>query len=181
MAQTRGLLNGGRPMPPLPGMELGPPPPETPRELPKGFALRTRLTGNVATWVGLIFFTFGTVMAIAISFASLWATLFPGFFALGGFGMLRHGLTHASNTLRAFRFGTAVAGTVHSIGLDPNNRINDQYARKLIYHFQVGNQLHEGTLISFDSTLSTRRHGQPLWVLYLPEDPSKNTLYPPVR
>jgi hypothetical protein len=162
-------------------MELGPPPPPTPRVLPKGFALRTRLTGNVATWVGLIFFTFGSLMAVAIFFASPWATLFPLFFALGGFGMLRLGLTQANNTLRAFRFGTAVAGQVHSVGLDSSNRINDQYARKLTYHFQIENQLHEGTLSSFDSTLSTRRSGQPLWVLYLPEDPTKNTLYPPVR
>jgi hypothetical protein len=60
-------------------------------------------------------------------------------------------------------------------------RINDQYARKLVYHFQIENQLHEGSFSSFDSTLSTRRSGQPLWVLYLPEDPTKNTLYPPVR
>jgi hypothetical protein len=171
----------GGPMPPLPGMELGPPPPTTPRVLPKGFALRTRLTGNVATWVGLIFFTFGSLMAIAIFFASPWATLFPLFFALGGFGMLRLGLTQASNTLKAFKHGTAVAGHVHSVGLDSSNRINDEYARKLIYHFQVENQLHEGTLSSFDSTLSTRRSGQPLWVLYLPDDPTKNTLYPPIR
>jgi hypothetical protein len=92
--------------------------------LPKGFALRTRLTGNVATWVGLIFFTFGSLMAIAIFFASPWATLFPLFFALGGFGMLRLGLTPANNTLRAFRFGTAVAGHVHSVDLDSSNRIN---------------------------------------------------------
>jgi len=171
----------GGPMPPLPGMELGPPPPAAPRTLPKGFALRTRLTGNIATWVGLIFFTFGSLMTVAIFFAKPWASLFPLFFVLGGFGMLRLGLTQANNTLRAFRFGTAVAGSVHQVSFDTSQSVNGKHPYKLTYHFQVGGNLHEGAIVSFDSTLSQRRSGQPLWILFHPDDPAQNTPYPPVR
>lgn len=168
-------------MPPLPGMELGPPPPPAPRPLPKGFALRTRLTGNIATWVGLIFSLFGSLMTVALFFAKPWASLFPLFFALGGFGMLRLGLTQAGHTLRAFRFGTPVAGSVHQVSFDTSHSVNGRHPYKLTYHFQIDGILHEGSVVSFDSTLSKRRSGQPLWVLCLPHAPEKNTLYPPVR
>ena len=171
----------GGPMPPMPGMELGPPPPPAPRELPKGFAFRTRFSGNIATLVGLVFFGVGSILTIAFLFAHPLAALFPLFFALGGFGMLRYGLTTAGNTLRAFREGIAVAGRVHSVGLDHTQQVNGKYPYKLLYHFDIGSYTHEGRVISFDSTLSQRRQGQPLWVLYVENAPDKNTLYPPVR
>lgn len=168
-------------MPPLPGMEIGPPPPPAPRTLPKGFALRTRLTGNIATWIGLIFFGFGSFMTTAVFFANPWFALFPLLFALGGFGMLRYGLIQAKHTLKAFKQGTAIAGNVHSLSSDTTQTVNGKHPYKLIYHFQLNGNLHDGSVVSFDSTLSKRRSGQPLWILYLPDDPTKNTLYPPVR
>lgn len=171
----------GGPMPPLPGMELGPPPPPTPRELPKGFAFRTRFTSNIATLVGLIFFGVGSILTIAFLFAHPLAALFPLLFALGGFGMLRYGLTTAGNTLRAFRTGLAKEGKVHSVSFDTTTTVNGKHPYKLTYHFQLDGQLHEGKVVSFDSTLSQRRSGQPLWVLYVEGAPDKNTLYPPVR
>lgn len=44
----------GGPMPPSPGQELGPPPPEVPRDLPSGYAFRTRFS-NLAVLLGIGF------------------------------------------------------------------------------------------------------------------------------
>jgi hypothetical protein len=165
-------------MPPLPGMELGAPPPPAPRRLPASFVRRTRW--NVGTLFGLALFVFGGLMTVAIFFAKPLAALFPGFFALGGFFILKHSLQTAAQTLRAFRLGRATPGRVFSLGRDTTQRINQQHPFKLVYHYDVAGHQHEGTLISFDSTLATRRCGQPLWVLALEDEPTHSALYPPV-
>ena len=41
-------------------------------------------------------------------------------------------------------------------------------------------QLIEGVIITFDSTASQRRTGQPVWVLYNEADPTENAIYPPL-
>jgi hypothetical protein len=169
-------------MPALPGMELGPPPPGAPRALPKGFAFRTRWSGNIASLLGAVLFGFGTATATPMVITGHWLpALFPAFFALGGFSLLRYGLNHASGILRAFRHGVATTGKVASIGLDPTQSLNGKHPWKLIYHFPVNGQLTEGKLVSFDSTLAHRRIGQPVWVLYREQDPNQNTLFPPVK
>jgi hypothetical protein len=100
---------------------------------------------------------------------------------LGGFSMLRYGWKSASATLRAFQQGTATKGKIAGINIDTTQSINNQHPWKLIYHFTAGGQQHEGVLISWDSTIASRRTGQPLWVLYVEDDPSQCTLYPPVK
>jgi hypothetical protein len=95
--------------------------------------------------------------------------------------MFRHGWKHATAILRAFREGTAVAGTIASVSLDRTQSINQVHPWKMIYHFTVDGHRHEGTVTSFDSTLGSRAGGQPIWVLYVPADPAQNTLYPPLK
>lgn len=163
-------------------MELGPPPPEAPRPLPKGFAWRTRVSRNIATLVGFGLLFVAALMLIPMLAQGLWLpALFPAFFALGGFGMARYGISHANGVLRAFRHGVAERGKVASIGRDFSQSVNGTHPFKLIYHFPVNGHWHEGRLISFDSTLGERRPGQPLWVLYLADQPEVSTLYPPVK
>jgi hypothetical protein len=40
--------------------------------------------------------------------------------------------------------------------------------------------MHEGVIISFDTTASLRFSGQPVWVLYNEADPTENAMYPPL-
>ncbi len=171
----------GGPMPPMPGMELGPPPPATPRALPKGFAFRQRFSKNFGTVIGLLFTVVGSLFFVALLHAKPVTAIIPGLMLLGGLSMLRHGWIHASGILRAFRHGVATEGTIAAINIDTTQSINNVHPRKLIYHFTAGGQQHEGVHISWDTTISNRRTGQPLWVLYLEDDPSKSTLYPPVK
>ncbi len=171
----------GGPMPPLPGMELGSPPPGAPRTLPKGFAMRTLLTSNFATIFGLVITGFSSLFTWAMLVAKPWVAIFPGLFLLGGLSMLRYGWKQGRATLRAFRHGEAVQGKLATLEKDTTTTVNGKHPWKLIYHFQLGNELHEGKVISFDSTVGTRTRGQPLWVLYVEKDPAQNTLYPPIR
>ena len=168
-------------MPRPPGMELGPPPPPVPRELPKGFAFRQRFSKNIATILGLVISIFSLLFVLAMLRAKPWVAVLPGIMFLGGFSMLRYGWKSASATLRAFRHGMATEGKVVKLRLDTSQSINNEHPWKLTYHFTAGSQQHEGVLISWDSTTGMRSTGQPLWVLYVENDPSQCTLYPPVK
>ena len=162
-------------------MELGPAPPEAPRSLPRGYAFRKCVSHNIATLVGSAFLFMGSMMLVPMAKNGIWLPmLFPGFFALGGFFMVRQGLISAGSGLRAFRRGVAVSGTIASVSMDLTTKINNKHPWKILYHFPVNGQLHEGSLVTFESTFS-QRMGQPVWVLYLPEDPAHSTLYPAVR
>lgn len=168
-------------MPPPPGMELGPSPPPVPRDLPKGFAFRLLVSQNIATIVGGLMFAVATPITWGTLQTKTWAASIPGLMALGGFFMLRYGLTTAGSVLRAFRKGRAAEGTIASVKLDTTQSINNQHPWKVVYHFMVEGHQHEGVLVSWDSTLISRAAGQPLWVLYVESDPTQNTVYPPYR
>ena len=171
----------GGPMPSLSVRELGEEPPPAPRKLPKGFAFRTRVTNNIAVIGGSAFLLIGSMIFSGLLKAKSFAALFPLFFMIGGFFMFRLGWRQASAVLRAFRRGIAVRGEVYECRIDTTQSMNGDHPWKLTWHFTVEGRQYEGTLTSFDSTLGSRGGGQPLWVLYVPQDPAENTLYPPVR
>jgi hypothetical protein len=173
--------NCGGPMPPPPGSDPGPEPPDTPRKLPKGFAFRTLWSRNLLVIIGGVFFGGGALMSSLMLMAKTWAVLFPAFFVVGGFFMFLHGRKVAKGILRAFRHGKAVAGKVYQVSLDTTQSINERHPWRLVYHFPVDGQNHEGVLTSYDSTVGTRGSGQPVWVLYVEDDLDQNTLYPPLR
>lgn len=169
-------------MPPQPGEGLGPPPPPVPRPLPRGFAFRRKWSHNILALVGGIFFLVGSFIFLAfLVLGLLIGTPLPLLFMIIGFAMLLIGRRHAKKTLKAFVRGTAVEGKVVSVAQDQSQTMNGEHPWKLIYHFPLHGQLHAGAVVSWDSTITARAAGQPLWVLYLPEDPDQNTAYPPFK
>jgi hypothetical protein len=170
----------GGPMPPPPGMDIGPPPPEAPRTIPKTYAFRIRWSRNIALIIGLAFTVFGGFLTSVFFFVNKWIALIPLFFFIGGFFMARLGWKNASATLKAFRYGQAVKGKIHSVSRDTSQSVNGKHPLLLVYHFDVDGILTEGVLSSFDTTLTKRFSGEPIWVLYVKEDPTKNAIYPPL-
>lgn len=171
----------GGPMPPLPGMELGSPPPPKPRQVSKKYAFRVRWSHNMGVLIGGCFTAVGALFMLPMIVNRLfWPSLFPLLFLVGGLSMFRYGWRSASSTLRAFRHGEAVKGKIASLSKDTSQSINGRHPWRLVYHFPVGNQMQEGVVTSFDSTVGERRIGQPLWVLYLEDDPAQNAVYPPL-
>ena len=170
----------GGPLPRPPGMELGPPPPPTPRKLPKGFIVRSFFM-NLATILGLAFTFMGSLMVVPMVMQKMWQAVFPGFFLLGGLSLLWHAFKLAVSTVRSFRHGVAVEGKIASVSKDTTQTMNGQHPWKLVWHFEHEGQQIEGSHISFDSTLGERSRGQPLWVLYQKNAPHHSTIYPPLR
>lgn len=168
-------------MPPLPGHELPPPPPASPRELPAGYEFHSKWSGNIAVIIGLIF----TVLSALFTYAALlhksWGAVVPGLMLLAGFSVFRYGRNKAVRIIRAARHGTAIAGEVASLNIDTTMSVNHKHPWKLAYHFTVDGHVWEGTVVTFDTTVAKKHHGQPLWVVYMPDDPAQNSLYPPVK
>lgn len=159
----------------------GPEPLPAPRNLPKVYVRRVRWTQNIGTLAGLGFTAIGLLFSIPMIIQKLWLpALIPAFFLLGGVSMFRYGWNIAAARLRAFRFGKVVLGEVHQVGVDATQQVNGQHPAKVVYRFRVSDQLHEGVIISFDSTASERWSGQPVWVLYNESDPAENAIFPPL-
>lgn len=170
----------GGPLPPPPGMDIGPPPPAAPRKLLPRYVRRVRITSNIAVMVGAGFFMFGLLMFIPMVVNRLWAAVLPGFFMLGGGSMFRYGWRQASGVLNAFRYGRAVEGKVHRVSWDTSTTVNGEHPWKLVYVFTADNQRYEGSVTTFDATAGERSSGQPLWVLYNEADPTQSAIYPPL-
>lgn len=168
-------------MPPMPGMELGEEPPAIPRVLPKGFAFRQRFANSAATWFGLILIVMGGLMGLILLLIQPWFALFPALLIIGGALLLRHGMATASVTLRAFRMGLPLQGRVVSALKMTSQSHNGVNPWKLLYEFSLEGQQHQGSLIAWDESVGQLKPRQPLWILYLGEDPSIHTVYPPFK
>jgi hypothetical protein len=163
-------------------MDAGPPPPPPPRPLPEGFATRVRFTHNFILLLGLAFFLFGGLMTAFLVAKKSWAALFPGFFLLGGIGMLKEGILTASRTLKAFRHGKAILGRIVSVTVDRQSHANGRHPWDIVYSFEVDGQTHQGKFTTFESATMERFPVQrPVWVLAVEKDPARNTIYPPIR
>lgn len=163
------------------GMELGEPPPAAPRTLPKGFEFREKWSHNILALVGGIFFLIGTLLFLVLIIVIPVGALLPFLFMAGGIFMMRIGRKKANGVLNSFRQGVAVEGKVSGVQLDTSQTLNGRHPWVMTYLFPVGNETVEGSLTSFSSTIESRSKGQPLWVLYMQEDPAQNTIYPPIR
>jgi Protein of unknown function (DUF3592) len=163
------------------GMGLGEPPPPPVRVLPKRFEFQQRWSRNVATLAGLGMLFIASLFFLAALKARSFAALVPLFFMLIGASLFRMGWRTASGILRAFRKGVAVEGKVVEVRLDKTQSVNERHPWVMTYQFPVGEELVEGSITSFSSVLATRGGGQPLWVLYVPDDPTQNTIFPPLR
>src|SRR5579871_1191264 len=82
--------NCGGPLPPLPGMELGSPPPPAPRKLPWIYEFRMKWSRNFGVLIGLFFcFISGLMLYAMIKVHTLFAVV-PGFFLFLGLMVVWH-------------------------------------------------------------------------------------------
>ena len=173
----------GGDLPPA-GDELGPPPPPTPRVLPRGYRVRQVWSANFNVIFGSVFFIAGTALTVLFATVKSWVVIFPALFALGGLSALIRGLSQARRTLRSFRSGEVAEGVFSSIAKDPMYAGQNSGGAPWIvkYTFNTGSQKCEGTFSTIeDSTQALIKAGKPVWVLYVKEDPSQSTIYPPLR
>lgn len=178
---------------PLPAEEEAPSaalpaPPPAPRNLPGNYVWRMLLTDgwSVAAFIfGLLggIFTivgFGLTAAILTAFVGL-PFLFIGLPFLGaGIAVAVWRYHRAQQVLAVLRSGEAILGQITDTSEKTYVTINDRHPWTIAYRFQVGGSEYAGAATTLRTPDWRQQPGQPVYVLYLPDNPAQNTIYPPV-
>ncbi len=158
--------NCGGPLMALPGNDPGPRPPELPRQLPKGYAMRTMLWANVLVGVGVIF---------TIPFC--WTILFP----MIGIPIWYFGWRKARRWLDALESGLPTVGEVTEVKLDETQAYNNQHPWRISFKFERHDGgTSEGAVEAWDDVHAKRKPGDRLWVVYVKGRPEAHAIWPPV-
>jgi membrane protein implicated in regulation of membrane protease activity len=184
--------NCGGPLPapadsaaPLSPLELAAPPP-APRSIADSYLWRLlgsdgwAVAAGIFTLIGAIFSFVGLILTFAI------ITAFVGipFAILGliflGLGMttLRRRYQDSQKTVEVLRQGEAVRGQVINVEANYNVTVNGRNPWTITYQFQLAGREFQNKVTTLNPPGPQLRTGQPVYVLYLPDSPEYNTLYP---
>ena len=163
------------------------PPPAAPRRLPGDYASNLLLRKNPMAIVGSAFAAFGGLfgfLGIGLCFVQPFlGALFLLFgFVFGGAGLaMRSGSRRTpSKQIAALTHGVAAAGHIVGVHRDGSQSLNGQCPWRLEYVFQTASGPASGATTGWDAQHGLRRSGEEVWVVYLPQDPSASSLWPPV-
>ncbi len=146
--------------------ELGPKPPMAPRLLPKKFIKRVKYTSNVMTILGIVF---------TIPF--FWTIIFP----IIGIFLWKKGIKDANNELIPLEQGTATTGEITNIRQNFSIKVNNKSPYVIEFTFEANGKKYAGDVGNiFDLSNVCKEVGDKLWVVYMPEDPSLSSIWPPV-
>ena len=182
--------NCGGPLPSPPGDDPGAPPAPPPRKLPRGYARRVLFSANALAIVGVVFTLVGLPFVIVFPIIGistglilfiLIGGLLGGIFSLLGISFLVVSIRNVNRKLQAFRYGEATIGEVAEVYRDTSVSVNGRSPWVIVYWFEVSGEQYEGKATTWNSTAREREAGQPLHVLYLPDAPDHNTIYPPMK
>jgi len=176
--------------PPVPEASLPeaslPTPPPPPRSISDSYAGRLLLTDGWAIvafvfgLLGAIFTVVGTVLTlgiitafVGIPFAGL------GLLFLGGGGAVAvWRYQEAQKIVAVLRAGEAAEGQIVQVEENLNVRINQRHPWTIRYQFRVGGQEYEGRVSTLNVPGGGLQPGKRACVLYLPNAPGQNMLYP---
>ena len=129
--------------------------------------------GAVFTLVG-VGLTLGVITAfVGIPFAVLGLV----FLAVGAvLAVARY--KEAQKSVEVLRTGQAVEGQILQVEQNFQVRVNMRNPWVIWYQFQLGGQSYEGQVSTFNTPGPALQPGQPTYVLYLPQAPERNVLYP---
>jgi len=167
------------------GIRLQMPPPP-PREISKNYIWRLLgkdgwvISSAIFLLLGLIFtmvgggLTLGIITAfVGIPFLAL-GLLFLG----GGGAVLYWRYQTAQNAVNVLRLGQATQGEITGLDQNYNVRINGRNPWKIYYKFTLDGQDYEGSVGTLNTPGYELQPGSPAVVLYLPDAPKNNQLYP---
>lgn len=180
---------GGPLTPPL-GEDPGAAPPPPPRVLPAGYKRRMLFSNTPITLVGGIFLLVGFPLGViftTLGFAipEIWLFIVigggvGGLFTLLGGGMLYFGIQQGLGKIRPYEHGQATVGEVIAIQQDYSMSVNGRYPWAIVYIFDdARGRPYEGQAITWQHAPNTQAVGNHVFVLYMPDDPHQNVLYPP--
>lgn len=163
--------NCGGELPTPVGQALGRPPPQAPRNLPSQYKSNILLWKNPTALVGTIFLGVGVLTAIVLI----------GFiFIIVGYFLRKSGIEAGNNKLAALERGQAAQGQILGVTQNTSVSINGRHPWRVEYGFVANGVRVPGSVESFDDSARFHQPGEPIWVVYLAEDPSKNSVWPPL-
>jgi hypothetical protein len=179
--------NCGGALPAPPGPTRAAEPPAIPRRLPQRYTNDLLGWKNVGAIVGTVFAAFGALFAaIGVGLCFVLLPLGLGFFGFGAlFGTIGWLLRSASrkSALRqidALTRGHVAEGQLVGVRQDFSESINGRHPYRIEYVFYVNGQPLGGSTSGWDIVNALRQPGEPLWVVFLPENPSINSIWPPI-
>ncbi|MCG2784348.1 MAG: DUF3592 domain-containing protein [Anaerolineae bacterium] len=184
-----GKCGGPLPIPPQPGVAREEPllaPPPAPRPIADSFAWKLVFSDG---WfiVGMVFAILGgTFSCVGLSLLLAVVTILVGIpFALLGFAFLVGGgavifwrYQKARTTVRVLQVGQAVRGEIVSVEQNYNVRVNQRHPWQIVYRFQANGQGYQGQVSTLNALDNAIQAGNAVYVLYLPDAPENNAIYP---
>jgi len=161
-------------------------PPPAPRPIADSYAWRLVLDEGwvvaaiVLASLGATFFLVGAILTIFI------ITAFVGIpFALIGLAMLGGGAgvtvwryQAAKRTVEVMRNGQSAIGQIAGVDENLNVSVNGRHPWRITYRFQAIGRDYEGQVTTLHTPGPRLRPGSRTYVLYLPNEPQYNALYP---
>jgi hypothetical protein len=84
----------------------------------------------------------------------------------------------AKQKLQAFQRGQPILGEITDIHINYNVRSGTRRPWVIHYRFQINGRDYEGRVNTLNREAANYQPKQPVYVLYLPDHPEQNTLYP---
>jgi hypothetical protein len=100
-----------------------------------------------------------------------------GFIVIGAVLFIR-GFQKALRTVKILRNGQAALGEISDVSLNYRVRINKRHPWVIQYSFKVLGSDYHGKLSTLSQPDADLEPGKAAYVLYQPDDPQQNTLYP---
>ena len=163
-----------------------PAPPLPPRPISDRYIWRLMWTkagpaaGMILLLIGVIFTFIGFIMTAAV------VTAFVGIpFLLIGLGLLAgggalawNGYKNAQQTVEALRNGQSSRGQITDVSVNYNVRVNGRNPWNIRYEFEALGRPYEGSVSTLTPPGPHIQPGMAAVVLYLPDNPGVNSLYP---
>jgi hypothetical protein len=131
------------------------------------------LLGAIFTLVG-VGLTLGVITAfVGIPFACLGLL-----FLAGGAAVAAWRYQEAQKIVKVLQIGEAAEGQIVQVEENLHVRVNARHPWVIRYQFRVGGQTYEGQVSTLNAPGAVLQPGQRAYVLYLPQAPERNVLYP---
>jgi membrane protein implicated in regulation of membrane protease activity len=168
---------------PKAGLQMPPPPP---RPISNRYIWRLLETDGwtVAAFVfgllGTIFCLLGIALTAGIvtAFVGIPFTGLGFLFLIAGAALAVWRYREMQKIVEVLRTGETVEGQIVQVEENPNVQVNGRSPWVIRYQFHLEGQLYEGQVTTLNVPGAALQLGKPAYVLYRPQTPSANVLYP---
>ena len=161
-------------------------PPPAPRPISDSYAMRMLMSDGWAVSAFVFLLLGGIFTCVGAGLTVGVMTAFVGIpFVLMGLGFLGGGgaivywrYEEARKVVRVLRDGEATTGRITATDINSSVQINGRHPWTIRYQFRVNGRDYEGRVSTLNTPSLRLRPGRFASVLYLPNDPGRNALYP---